>query len=89
MVSVMEVETVIARMKRLIGDYSVPSNVRSKIERAIDVMNSNGEELRVRVNTAASLLDEISNDPNIAQYTRTEVWNIASMLEDLEPEEEN
>jgi len=80
---------VVTRMKKLIGDYSVPSNVRSKIEKAIKVMGSNSKELPVRVNTATSLLDEISNDPNIAQYTRTEVWNIASMLEDLEAEEEN
>ncbi|HLD48861.1 MAG TPA: UPF0147 family protein, partial [archaeon] len=35
----------------------------------------------VRINTAISLLEEISNDPNIPIYTRTQIWNIVSMLE--------
>jgi len=29
-------------------------------------------------------MDEISNDPNIPMYTRTQVWNIVSILESME-----
>jgi uncharacterized protein (UPF0147 family) len=36
------------------------------------------------VNTAASILDRVSNDPNIKQHTRTEIWNLASKVENLE-----
>ncbi|MBU0461926.1 MAG: UPF0147 family protein, partial [Nanoarchaeota archaeon] len=39
------------------------------------------EELSIRINKALSELDEISDDTNLQAYTRTQIWNIASMLE--------
>ncbi len=77
------VDDVIDSMEQL-KDSNVPSNVKDLLDNAIDAMADDDETLSVRVNTATSYLDEISNDPNIAQHTRTEVWNIASMLESVE-----
>jgi uncharacterized protein (UPF0147 family) len=77
------VDDVIDSMEQL-KDSNVPSNVKDLLDNAIDAMADEDEEISVRVNTATSYLDEISNDPNIAQHTRTEVWNIASMLESVE-----
>lgn len=77
------VDDVIDSMEQL-KDSNVPSNVKDLLDNAIEAMADDDEELSVRVNTATSYLDEISNDPNIAQHTRTEVWNIASMLESVE-----
>jgi len=54
------------------------------LEEASDKLEDTDEELSVRVNTAASLLDQISNDPNIKQHTRTEIWNLASKVENLD-----
>jgi uncharacterized protein (UPF0147 family) len=77
------VDDVIDSMEEL-KDSNVPSNVKDLLDNAIEAMADEDEEISVRVNTATSYLDEISNDPNIAQHTRTEVWNIASMLESVE-----
>lgn len=77
-------DTVIERIEALEDDGSIPSNVKDLLSNSVEALEDDDEELSVRINTATSFLDEISNDPNIAQHTRTEVWNIASMLESIE-----
>lgn len=81
-----EMTPLLEEMKRLSEDRSVPSNVREMLNRAIKSLKEEDKDLSVRVNTATSLLDEISNDPNIAQHTRTKIWNLASKLESLKEE---
>ncbi|MFB6208996.1 MAG: UPF0147 family protein [Candidatus Nanohaloarchaea archaeon] len=71
------------RMRDLAENGSIPSNVSDMLEEAADKLEDEEEQLSVRVNSAASLLDEISNDPNIKQHTRTEIWNLASKIENL------
>ncbi|MFB6145923.1 MAG: UPF0147 family protein [Candidatus Nanohaloarchaea archaeon] len=77
-------EALTQRMKDLAESSSIPSNVSDMLTDAADTLEEDDKELSVRVNTAASLLDEISNDPNIKQHTRTEVWNLASKVENLD-----
>jgi len=72
-----------ARMRDMAEKNSVPSNVSEMLEEAADKLEDEEEELSVRKNTASSLLDDISNDPNIKQHTRTEIWNLASKVENL------
>lgn len=74
-------------MESLKEDDSVPSNVKDALDRCIDTLRDEDEDFSVRINTAASYLDEVSNDPNIAQHTRTEIWNIASTLESADTED--
>ncbi len=76
-------DAITARMKDMSDQGSMPSNVSELLEEAADKLQEDDEELSVRVNTAASILDEISNDPNIKQHTRTEIWNLASKVESL------
>ncbi len=73
-----------ARMKDLADSSSVPSNVSNLLTDAAETLENGDQELSVRVNTAASMLDQISNDPNIKQHTRTEIWNLASKVENLD-----
>lgn len=76
-------ESITARMRDMASQSSMPSNVSEMLEDAAEKLEDEEEDLSVRVNTAASLLDEISNDPNIRQHTRTEIWNLASKVESL------
>lgn len=79
-----ELDMVIHRIEDLKEGGSVPSNVSDLLDDAINALQDDETELSVRVNTAGSILDEVSSDPNIAQHIRTEVWNIASQLEGVE-----
>lgn len=70
-------------MRDLADKDTVPSNVEESLNKAADELEDKENELSVRVNSASSILDRISNDPNIKQHTRTEIWNLASKVESL------
>mgnify|MGYP001620119467 CR=1 FL=1 len=76
----MDIETINRLLDEISGDRSVPKNIRNSIMETRQYMNSHAD-MAIRINSAVSILDEISNDPNIPVYTRTQIWNIVSMLE--------
>jgi len=39
------------------------------------------KNLKIRISTVINTMGEISNDPNIPMYARTQVWNIVSLLD--------
>ena len=62
-------------------DRTVPRNIRNMIVEAKKHLNNEKDDMAVRISNAISILDEVSNDPNIPTYTRTHIWNIVSLLE--------
>jgi uncharacterized protein (UPF0147 family) len=74
-------EDVIALLKQVGEDRTVPRNIREKVEASIRALQNDKDEVKVRINTAISHLDEVSNDPNIPMYARTQIWNIVTALE--------
>ncbi|MFH0832342.1 MAG: UPF0147 family protein [Candidatus Aenigmatarchaeota archaeon] len=64
-------------------DRTVPRNVRNSIQIAKSDLNNDKMDSKIKINNAISILDEVSNDPNIPAYTRTQIWNIVSMLETM------
>jgi uncharacterized protein (UPF0147 family) len=78
----MEYKPVMEILDRIINDRTVPKNIRESVERAKNALNSNEEE-ELKINSAIVILDEISNDPNMPLYTRTQIWNAVSLLEQI------
>ena len=77
----MELDEINKLLDEISSDRTVPRNIRVLIEQAKKDMNNTANEVPVRINSAISILDEVSNDPNIPIYTRTHIWNMVSMLE--------
>ena len=75
-------DSVVGSLNELQEDSTVPRNVRSHIQNIIHNLK-NGVELSIKVNKALSDLGEISNDVNLQSYTRTQIWNIMSVLEKI------
>jgi uncharacterized protein (UPF0147 family) len=69
-------------LQEIVNDRTVPRNIRSAAESAIGSLNSKGSN-ELKVSTAVQTLDEIINDPNMPMYTRTQIWNVVSILEQL------
>ena len=80
----MSVNAVVDQMEEMADQDSLPSNVCEMLEEAAEELEDEDRDLSVRVNTASSILDRVSNDPNIRQHTRTEIWNLASKVEGLD-----
>ena len=62
-------------------DNTTPRNIRRAAKEALDSLNIKNETQAVRSAQTISILDEISQDPNMPPYTRTRIWNIVSLLE--------
>ena len=62
-------------------DTTTPRNIRRAAREALDVLTSSEYSLAVRAANAISILDDISQDPNMPPYTRTRIWNVVSVLE--------
>ncbi len=76
------IQGVIESLQELAEDNTVPRNVKSKVEEVISTLKGgDGQDMSININKALSVLDEISDDTNLQSYTRTQIWNIASMLE--------
>lgn len=73
---IMEILTVIEE------DNSVPRNVRVKIKSAMCMLEDpQGVALNVTFDKILQELDNLSEDPNLPTYTRTQIWSLVSSLE--------
>ena len=65
-------------MEEILSDRAVPRNIRAKIESAL---------AKIKINTVTALseaiyfLDDISNDVNMPDHTRTDIWHLISLIE--------
>jgi uncharacterized protein (UPF0147 family) len=75
------IQNILAALRELAGDNTVPRNIKVKVEEVISILSDESQDMSIKINKVLSTLDEISDDTNIQSYTRTQVWNIASMLE--------
>ena len=63
-------------------DRTVPRNIRESAKKSKEILDSQ-EDLTVRVDRAIQILDEVSDDPNLPAYTRTQIWSVVSALESI------
>ncbi len=77
-----DIKEVIDVMIELMNDNTVPRNIKTKVEGIIKSLQETKDK-SMRINKALSILEEVSDDNNIQPYTRTQLWNIVSMLESL------
>lgn len=70
-------------MNRISEDTSVPRNIRRAAREAKESLLEEGGDPVVKASSAISILDEISNDPNMPVHTRTTIWDALSILETI------
>jgi len=66
-------------LQTLVSDKSISKNVR-------EVLGVIQEELRdgeiaVKIDAAMQKVEDLSLDPNLSPYTRTQIWSLTSLLE--------
>ncbi len=72
----------IAIINDVLEDKSVPRNIRDALAEAKNTLLK--EKLVVEnISSAMYLIDDISNDLNMPIHTRTDIWNILSILEEI------
>ena len=77
-----DLKPIIEAMQEFAEDNSVPKNVKMKIQGIVDSLKQEGD-LSLKINKALQELEEISNDTNLQSFSRTQAWNIISLLESV------
>ena len=75
-----ELKDIVDLLDELKKEGSIPKNVKDKIDSTIEILNDE-EELAIRVSRALHELEEVADDANLQPFTRTQIWNIVSLLE--------
>lgn len=63
------------------SDTAVPKNVRTDAQSIAAKLMNESQPLQVRLNSTMQLLDDMNNDPNLPLHTRTQIWQVVSLLE--------
>ncbi len=65
------------------ADTSVPRNIRKITTQAIEELKADSTTPAVNASNGISLLDDLSQDPNCPLHTRTQIYQILSLLEQI------
>ena len=76
-----KIRQAISMLIRVINDTSVPRNIRRAATEAIKQLRDPTLSPGVRAANAVSILDEVSQDPNMPVYARIALWNVVTLLE--------
>jgi uncharacterized protein (UPF0147 family) len=66
----------------ILNDRTVPKNIRSVVENSKNILISKEDNLEVKISSVINNLDSIMSDANMPLYTRTQIWNLVSLLEE-------
>jgi len=62
---------------------STPKNIRKNIADIVEQLKSDEYSISVRAANTISLLDDVTQDPNLPSYVRTSLWQAVSTLEGI------
>ena len=74
------VSEVVEFLDMLHKDPSISRSVKSTLEDVRQLLNG-GDEVGVKIDAAIQRVENLSLDPNLASYARTQIWNLTSLLE--------
>lgn len=79
-----ELQGIVEIIQELSSDNTIPQSVRAKLQVIKSHLIDESCEIAIRINKVMDDLEQISNDSNIPSYTRTEIWNLTSLLETIQ-----
>ncbi|HLD88725.1 MAG TPA: UPF0147 family protein [Candidatus Nanoarchaeia archaeon] len=76
-----KLSSVLEALNELQNDNTVPRNVKNKVGAIIEILKDETTDVSIRINKVMQELEEITEDPNMQAYIRTQIWNVVSLLE--------
>jgi hypothetical protein len=75
--------TAIDTLNQIATNPSTPKNIRKTISDLANDLKSEEYSMSVRASNAISMLDDITQDPNMPSYVRVTLWQAVSKLEGI------
>ena len=76
-------ESVEELVNGIMGDRSVPRNIKRIAQKCIDELQKEDETQGVISSNIMYMVDDVSQDPNIPFHARTTIYRIISILENI------
>ena len=73
----------LSTLNQIATNPSTPRNIRKNIADLIEELKSGKYSVSVRAVNTISLLDDVTQDPNLPSYVRTSLWQAVSTLESI------
>ena len=73
----------IETLNQITSSNSTPKTIKKSITDLIVDLNNEEYSLSVRAANTISLLDDVTQDPNMPSYVRTQLWQAVSKLESI------
>jgi len=73
----------ISTLQTVADSNITPRNIRRIVKDAITMLQDTKLSIGVRAANAISMLDEISQDPNMPSFSRVTIWSALSTLESI------
>ncbi len=75
--------TAVETLNQIATNYSTPKNIRKTISDLANNLKSDEYSMPVRASNVISILDDITQDPNMPSYVRVTLWQAVSTLEGI------
>lgn len=75
--------TAFETLNQIATNLSTPKNIRKTISDLANDLKSEEYSMSVRASNAISMLDDITQDPNMPSYVRVTLWQAVSTLEGI------
>ena len=73
----------VSTLNQIATSPSTPKNIRKNIADIVEQLKSDEYSISVRAANTISLLDDVTQDPNLPSYVRTSLWQAVSTLESI------
>ena len=73
----------IETLNEIVSSSSTPKTIKKSISDLIKDLSDEEFALSVRAANTISLLDDVTQDPNLPSYVRTQLWQAVSKLESI------
>jgi len=73
----------VSTLSQIATNPSTPKNIRKNIANLVEQLKSDEYSISVRAANTISLLDDVTQDPNLPSYVRTSLWQAVSTLESI------
>ena len=67
-------------LQLLLQDTSISKNVRVIIDEIAEELKDE-KQLPLKINSALQKVEDLSLDPNLSTYARTQIWSLTTLLE--------
>jgi len=78
-----KVQKALATLSQVSDSNITPRNIRKIVKDAINMLGDSKISVGVRAANSISILEEVSQDPNMPSFSRVTIWSAVSTLESV------